>query len=1061
MNTTQKTTCLFHRPGILIALVAVGLLLMSVLLSSVPIHANSPGSGEEEASVVAAQEPDVELGQTPEGSRVVVKPLHNVQADFAQGSFNLTAVNTDQKGEDGNVSQYSPKFPDEPGAVQLLPVIPLEPFTLTNNSALPIKLTNMGVTSLGKYIFVIGGDQRDNPGPDENPIRDVYIGEVDNVNGDTVTWSADPDCPEEDDGGSTRCLPEIETNNDKEFFDEESIIPNAGTSEAAVTSVSTGENSGYIYVIGGNVKPIRNDNDIYSSAATLIGSVVNGQIVNWQTAPLIMDPRTGEDEFGPEAAERSYGLRSAMAVSYTNPQQRTFIYLIGGFHRGYYPVQEGPSNRVFYAEVNHSNGRLYKPGTSEEGWEVLEGTIPLPPSPTFSPGDFGLWNAVAFAHSSAEGEALYVLGGERLTSPSAPETERYSYYMYRADIAPDGKLTWQENEVATLPQNPVYAMGKAQYGENLYITGGVEVRDAPGEDDYPTAKAFRTFLDGLDPLEDPWVGASTKENPLLYTRKKHGMAVIPADHPSVLAYIYAIAGQSSVVDRDPGDDGSEQGTDTVLFSKIDRDNPEKVYPSSGTYTSEYIDIPDDERFTGIEWSAYVSRTDELGTDIMMEYRVDVNSRGCDADNLFSSSQWIPISATASLDYHSNPGRNVGNMIQTDIDKLDTDEHGGACFQYRATLISKSTPKETPLLLNVYRRVKETVLPELYPRVRMQVRNLAPEGEDPDMQVTLDLSVINLNETPEKTDVADFDGYDRHFFMDLFIFGPGQENVFDSLHEGIRLPFPTIYTPTIEAESHYYSTLPKSHMLIAHEQVMSPTMWAEANNPAQFTLEEKLEGLSITNPYTACMIVDSFIETQRDLYNWPEGYVIEARENNNVACDSLEVADYQVWIKAEDIDGTETDKVHEKEDDDTPQDEQLHGIFKIGIADDKTAPQGGLEVSFAVITGEEGEEEQQETPTIFAATYNVDYTLENIENNGTNGNVQIQVGNKGGVTIPEGENYIVFEVMPRDDDLHEGDEVVTYRLQIAPEVYDVDPDNMQATVTILDNEHILFLPVVAR
>jgi hypothetical protein len=1081
MNTANKTKRAFQRPGILIVLIA-GIVMMSTLLSSSSIHANPPHDAEqvgEGGGTVAAEKTDAELDQTPESTRIATKPLHDIQTDFAGGSFKLTAVNTDQKVEgDGGVSQYSPKFPDNPGAVQLIPVIPLEPFTHTNDSALPIKLTNMGVTAIGKYIFVLGGDQRDNPVTGGNPIRDVYIGEVDTDSGDKITWTPNPQCTEEPPPEPNRCLPVAVTNNDEEFLRDqtgEETVENAGVSLPAIASITTvgNSNSGYIYVIGGLVEPLEGSDDRYASAATLIARVENGEIVSWQTdTPLIEDPRASDME---EVTGWSYGLRSASAVIYENESNnRTFIYLIGGYHKGYelYPTLSDLSGRVFYAEIDRSNGQLYKPGTTDKGWEVMTDadgkpiSIPPPEGSSFQPEDFGLRNGAAFVYDNA----LYVVGGERLIQDAAV-TERYNLNMYRADIADDGKLTWQQEKVATLPQNPIYSMGSAQYQSNLYITGGVAAENNKLEENYATTDAAQKFLEGPYKDTEQWLPTSAEGTPLPYTRERHGMVVVPVNQGSVVAYVYVVAGQSSPVEKDELPEGgidedSDQGTDTVFFSKIDLENGEKIYPPSGNYVSEYIEIPAGERFTGIEWSAYLSRTEDIGTDIQMKYRLDVSAQKCERSDIFAEQApgeeeggWRVLTATDSLiDFYSVPGRNIGDMAQVDIDLLDNDDHPGACFQYEAVMTSKDTPSETPLLLNVYRRVKETVLPDLFPIVNMNVVNEAPEGENPDdyPRVVLNISIKNLNEIPEKTAPANFDGYNRIFNLDLFVFGPGQENVFDPMHKDIQLPFPALYTPTIESDLHYYSTMPKSQMAIAHEEILSPTTsWAKVTDPTKFTLDEELKQLSTSQAYTACVLVDSYIDNERDLQNWPDGYVFEARELNNVACDSTEAAEYEVWIKAEDSDQQITDQVREKEGDNTPPEEYLRGIFTIGLADDKEAKED-LEVHFKIKT----EDDLGANENILLATYQDDYTLQDLENNnGFTSDITILNNKEGTVTIPEGENQVTFEVIPQDDDLLEGDEDVTYQLQAIPETYGLDTDYSQATVVILDNEHAIYLPIV--
>jgi hypothetical protein len=1009
----------FHR---LVALVAI-FLLGGLLISSLPFFTSFTTYA-------------VEIQDDDGPKEIDTYTLHNYYEEFAKGrTFWRTAVNAKFTSE-GN----SPLLYDHPGAVQLMPVISLSPFT--ENNALPVKLQDMGVASMGQYIFVVGGNERNNENAHVRS-KKVWIGSVEQTSGD-VTWSEGPD------------LPAIQVTNLPQMINQ-GAQPVAAVSYPAVVAIPDveGSNSGYLYVIGGFTSPPGLEDSFgvqlsASSAAVHIGRIEDGAITGWSEGPMLMDPETPEN---------SFGLEDGSALSFMTVDGRTFVYLFGGVQN--YPpdlsLGSQGSNEVFYAEVG-SGGMLYKPssGKAEEGWETMATRIPTPPGAKV-PDEMGLWRATVLDVSFEDTNAVYVIGGQRRLRDVTDDPEKYSNVVYSAEIineagnSDNGKLVWDKwEDYARLPQGPVINTSGVQFEGTLYVTGGELTQDGSVQE--PSGDILVNYINPDRTLgEDPFL---TALNAIKRTRATHGTVVVEANHPTTRAFIYVIGGRSGDSDDalDPDDEFSHLGTDTVLMTKIDPEEATvKIYPSEGWYYSEHYDVRDfrkDDKETTIReiyWSTVLSRTKEMTTDIQLEYRFDSQNEGddgCEIDHVFTKSQWTPLTSTEVISgstnitatNHSRPGGN-----NAEIEPGDMTSKAG-CFQYRAKMNITNTGEDdndtTPYLLNVGVRSQVDKGPNLWLN-RIDPIWLAEETRK---LVGLEITINNLNGSLVQTTNANFgDTSQEHFFVDLLMFSPGQKAPQgQEEYKSISTSLPAIggsdpvtselalYNPAL----HLYNTVTRDIEAGASfppgGQQGQWGDWYYASDNEQTSLADAVASLTKTGTYTACLAIDTYIE--QDPAKWQRGYVYEKNEEDNFSCVEIDIESPQieVWIEPLQPDAAEEN--------------QVEGTFIISRTGRTTAP---LTVTYTL----GGSASIEDTGTI-----GKDYT---VQSPGT----AALPDETATIEIPSGERDVTFDITPIDDKVMDHDETVVVSVLQPDDMRYVRTEPYTATVTIEDNDWQIFLPYI--
>jgi hypothetical protein len=719
--------------------------------------------------------------------------INNTLNEFANGKFQRTSLSSLQVPADTQ---------DVAGAVQLLPVGVLKPWEPLAFS-LPKKLTNLNAVAIGTHIFVIGGIT--GSGTTRKPTADVWSATIDPTTGaptlqvGATYWYTETK------------LPAIDV--------AEKAPPETGTyllaerSSAAVTTVQTGPDSGYIYVIGGSIQP--DPLTTLSSYGVSIATVSAGHITGWATGPKI-----------PSTVFGAVGLSYASAVSFKAANNKTYVYLIGGLQRFIDAgvAHEAGSRQVYYAEFG-SGGQLVKPSGGAGTDPVWATLTQIPLRPAGLTGEAGLWDATAVADrivvgnssgGDTTGDELYVMGGQYQSSvnPNTGVDDVYSADVYRAVFQSNGAITWQQDTPApTLPQT-LGGFSGVQFGGALYLAGG----QPPGTSSQPTRAVLSTYIEDDFTLARLGQGSNfqSSDNTLPAARAGHATVVVratPTAQSPNPAYIYVIAGRGSTsTDLD--------GSDTLFMGRVgaNTDTETPAFAKEGWFYSQVYDIV----FNGatvqeISWSTVITAP----AGILLQYRVSTDS---DCSN--------PVGLPAT--WSPQPG--FTSLNGTNVKSLGTPPPA-RCFQFRAKLSNGQAGLLTsPSLLRVSIRVNIPGFPDL------KVLKLEQRRDAQQHFVGLNVQIQNHN-TVEDTQPADAEA-GGSFFVDMFIFGPGQTPV-----------VPTIPFTGTPAGDKACADIAKGQM--NKDAVLTITQWYTATDPTCHSTSQDILTL-FKNPghYVVYVAVDS-------------------------------------------------------------------------------------------------------------------------------------------------------------------------------------------------------------
>jgi hypothetical protein len=746
------------------------------------------------------------LGAVPTNpARAALLPqmVDNSLQDFTRGTFQRSSLSALRN------TTASPD--DQTGAVQLVPVGILKDW-FSSPFLLPKRETDVGAVAIGPHIFVIGGTATVGAAP--APIADVWSVTIDPTTGAPIgnSWYDETD------------LPAVQTNN-------RYPATTAGRAVPAVAAVSTTQDDGYIYVIGGNVRPTGSPDSV-SSYAVSIGTVVGGHITGWSVDnPLLRLPSVGV--FGQN------GLQSASALSFTTGGQ-TYIYVIGGLQRyregagGAQHTAEAGSSGVLYTKVG-AGGQLLSPSNSSTTvWDLLTDPIPLP---TGLGDGVGIWDGAAVADhfdvgGGVGGDVLYIMGGQlRSSLDSTGGAAVYNNEVFRALINTNGTLAWQtDNPPLTLPEARV-GHAAVEFNGNIYVTGGRPVGGTPGQ---PQPAVLTSYVE--DNLKLATIGENSNfirnSNVLTLPRARHGSVVVAAtpteDAPNA-AYVYVIAGQGDAT-LPPSED--DQGSDTMIYGKIGKSEDVQLtgYAASGWYYSApYNTIWDGAQVQEVRWTTTITPP---SMDIKMQYRISTAS-DCDAANTFTSSPWRDLDGSPTDSFFSKNGANAVGLAAGLV---------AHCFQYRAFLTSGgSPPKQSPALLNVSILVFVPGSPDLKVKTINDLRSLSGNNALTGLTATL----TNQN-TFQQTLPADAETKGS-FFVDLFVFYQGEPYIAPSVP----------LTNADKARSKGYANVNKSAMTAGADYTV--LQWC---NPSPLVRGcQAIDLLSTTfsrsGTYTVTAVVDSF------------------------------------------------------------------------------------------------------------------------------------------------------------------------------------------------------------
>jgi hypothetical protein len=695
------------------------------------------------------------LPARPTSAAVIPLPLDNSLDDFTRGTFQRSSLSSLQANPAGN---------DLPGAAQLAPIGILKEW-FKSPSVLPEKLTDVGAVAIGNHIFVVGGLV--NSALTEH----VWSTAIDQSSGEPLApgWRAEPS------------LPALRTSDQR-------TGATAARAVAAVTAVQTNAatSSGYIYVLGGSVKPPSSTQKI-SSYGVSIAKVTNGHIdtTYGTNGWVISDAKSGcalcdtRLRIPPNQGGIPNGVQSASAVSFT-VGGKTYIYLLGGLMRYYQGTAavEAGTFLVFYAQVRASDGMLVKPSSpATPGWDSLT-SIPQPTGVTLSI-QAGIWDASAVADhfdvgGGVGGDVLYMMGGQLQSTVGngSQVPDIYNSQVFRALIGSDAKLTWTtaagSNHWTGLLPTARLGMGAVDFQGTLYLTGGRPI--ANGAPDDPQAAVLTSYVEDDLTLADLGtngsnfiinanvLGGQTTPTP----RTRHGSVVIPATSSSAseAAYVYVIAGLGSSKDTLPDDN---DGSNTLIYGKIGKseNTTENGFTGSGWYYSSPYDMKSTVALLQkVMWTTSITGTRPM--DIQLQYRTST-ATNCGDSTAFNGSAWQPPNSwlDGSPDgYYSKTGANQ-------LNEATVTTQPSHCMQYRAKLINSSTgAKITPSLLNMIIQVTVPGYPDL------KVQTLQARKDASGSLTGLLVQIQNQN-TVEQTQPANLYGGDHgSFFVDMFVFPPG-------------------------------------------------------------------------------------------------------------------------------------------------------------------------------------------------------------------------------------------------------------------------------------------------
>ena len=817
----------------------------------------------------------------------VLETLDDKQNEFASGVFQRTSLSPD--------INPVPTIPaDARGAVQLAPVGVLKAWEkvvveLPNRSpaADDGRRSDAGVVALGSRLFVIAGTAN------TGSTASVLIANVNQVLGDIVPHNvANTDPRYVDDRWLDDPLPAL-TAPASHFFDCAGTT--AARTRSAVSALSTGPSTGFIYVVGGLVSTGSEcEFGELTSNTVQIGAVAADGDITWSigadlpSAPLVVgapnpDPR---------------GVEKATATVVRTSSGKAFLYVIGGlstFNRQT-PVSRVEQS-VFYAEINSSSGAL--------GAWVRGDDIPVV-DPT--PGDdaVGLYDHAATAvtttfnsgASSVVKDGIVVAGGFAALLNTEPNN-----FVYRATIDPNsGALSWDQSPSVngnnvTLTAGGHSGMAAVSYNNKLYMIGGapfnlaavswvqtavfddnLEIQTVPSSSEYFVGKDSNILPDG-GPRAD--IGATVME------------ALPPADNPEAnlgSAWVFGAGGtdQNGALSR------------FIIRGRIGGDEADgSLRTTDGWYYSDVFDVrfqqagqtKKNARVLSIRWATEIERGSNTNADIRVDFRKTLSSNPtCPNETVFSptaeSDRWIPLDADTTSGFFSQSSTAAKPFNTVTLkDAFGSEEFIATCFQYRVRFIQNgldtnnrpiaaASPGATPRLFSM--NIEKVIAGS--PDVR-----IAENGFKTDVRagrmVSFDTMIRNLNLAGrDDTQDVGLNG-DGSFYVNLCVaFAPTGQ------------PAPTLDLPTlpvadgqIPACSRAYYNVPNgrlragvSHNLIYYpvgQDDLSKEGW-QRNSDNAF-VEDIRTLFSEPGTYKVAMLIDMWD-------NVPEGTAGEANNRGEEA-----------------------------------------------------------------------------------------------------------------------------------------------------------------------------------
>jgi hypothetical protein len=629
----------------------------------------------------------------------VPQTLTATSTDFAAGRFGLTGLT-------------------QSGGVQLIPLGQLKRWQ-TPSKDLCYPVGDMASASFGPYLYSIGGSTTTPTTP-------------------TSTISINTIC-------RTKVL-----NTDADFEEWQSLqsenLPDIRTGLAAVAVPRPGNPSlGYLYVFGGR-------KDINSSQSTLIwraGINADGSLTPWVASNLTL----------PNKREQ---LTATAFTATAAEGGKTFIYVIGGFS---IPFQNTLAyNDVLRYEVAADGSLISTPPQprlpiaatdfEQDATGCVESALGLKQADSIT------FDIATPSTPSGTQRFLMVLGGMlqigiASAGPGCTAQAQPSNRVFMAKVNPqNGDLTWEPDDY-TMPEGIVDTRVIAANGR-IFAVGGIL-----GQDQNTTTNIAYSSSVNIVTLKMPSYGVAPSSNFMAsptalnpdQRRAAHGMEIVSIDGRP-MAFLFGGTNLDGTYRRD------------VMYGYVGRpedfDESAGGFSTPGLYQSPVYQLRAEGRLTQMKWSASISSTLPITTDIEMQYRLATTSDG------LTTAQWKTMDASPGTGHFSVLGDNVATT---------TDPATGRFIQYRAFLTTSmpSNRTATPVLRGpVSIRYVIEGNPSLYVDSTSNIPDVTSSTiTTPHIKIVNGLPPGWIG--PGTILDADIEGPGT-FFVDLYVFPPGQTGV---------------------------------------------------------------------------------------------------------------------------------------------------------------------------------------------------------------------------------------------------------------------------------------------
>jgi hypothetical protein len=661
-------------------------------------------------------------------SVIKVVALDDTQPEFGAGSRTLTAViptTLSNNPISGQVTEpYAGAKPGDQGGLAMAAIRALRWINQPANP-IPAARTEIGAAVIGNTIWVIGGSSG---GTVPTYHSTVYRGTVNTSYGQpgagVITWV------------ESTPLPSV-SHADASPFNN----PLAPRTNAAVAALRTSGNAGYLYVIGGAVAP----GNTFSSNSVIIGDVDANGNLTWRTSPTYRLPS-------------GVGLEGARAFVHTTAAGKTFLYVVGGKNDPPGPTGPTLSNRVYYAEINPSNGNLNLDGDNRT-WKSE--TMPS-----------SVWNTAVTVgrYTSADGtltqDLFFIYGG----GTSAGIENMDTGTVWKGVINPTtGAITWEDSTTggnAVIPGNR-NSHGAVEFNGSIYLIGGRSggTINRNGYASYVDPANLRIFKDGaLNFYQDDFGALPFEANP---GRRNAGVVLVPTSNPNY-AFAYLIGGTD-------GTAPSSQVFRATIGPNLD---DQTFYPPTGYYYSKPFSMLDliNEQQATVRKMTWLTNIDQAnGGDIEVEYRVYSPSSGNCADTEGGWTQARDPDAGGTRFSKFNPS---GAAYAINAQEYSESQWlpPGNCFQYRLTFRRGSVQNASPVLLRLGMEVIIPGNPDLNWPVNAVTTTQNANGTTRGVEVRLRNQNLTDSGPTQPANVchASQPGCNPEgtFFVDVFIFPPG-------------------------------------------------------------------------------------------------------------------------------------------------------------------------------------------------------------------------------------------------------------------------------------------------